>query len=160
MNSELTNKTKKPLKWNEENLSQNAKIQQAILENMKQKNQVIDEPKTPYRFASSDEEEESFQNERFQQELADALNQVQDNEEREWGESSEDEDEAPIDPEEKARKEAEFKKKKQLHYNEYQMLQKFRQQKKTIQDEEDEDDDEIKELFANPPKIIVHSKTP
>eukprot|EP00817_Percolomonadidae_sp_ATCC50343_P002241 CAMPEP_0117432804 /NCGR_PEP_ID=MMETSP0758-20121206/12238_1 /TAXON_ID=63605 /ORGANISM="Percolomonas cosmopolitus, Strain AE-1 (ATCC 50343)" /LENGTH=93 /DNA_ID=CAMNT_0005222979 /DNA_START=52 /DNA_END=330 /DNA_ORIENTATION=+ len=48
-------KGKKTMRWNVENLESNEEVQKEILQNMKDKGQSIDEPKTPYHLSDDDE---------------------------------------------------------------------------------------------------------
>ena len=121
---------KRPIQWNEDNLRENEIIQAEIIQNMKDKGQSIDEPKTPYRYSDSDDEcpDKVFEEEQFKQKLHDALIQKQ----SEW--DTDDEEDKPKSPS----KEEEFNKKRKQHYNEYRVLQRMRKQ---INNDEDEDDD-------------------
>mmetsp|Transcript_1651 Transcript_1651/g.2471 ORF Transcript_1651/g.2471 Transcript_1651/m.2471 type:complete len:142 (-) Transcript_1651:485-910(-) len=121
-------KGKKTMRWNVENLESNEEVQKEILQNMKDKGQSIDEPKTPYHL-SDDDEIDYDQSPK----MKDSINSEEENspryenrtdtvENNEWN----NEEEISIDTSKvQAKPKKTFEQRRKEHYNEYHVMKKL-----------------------------------
>lgn len=123
-------KSKKVMRWNLDNLSSNEVVQKEILDNMKEKGQNIDEPKTPYHHSDDEMEDDSLLKDANQQIHYIATHeQVQNSVGSKSPETPTDEwDEdvkVTIDTSKVEKKEKSFEQRRKEHYNEFLVMKQL-----------------------------------